>query len=163
MSMNQPMNSDEYEDYLASFDEAFAEAPIPTRGSMSNVPDGKYQVSIDKAMIRTNSNTGSTELALQLKVMTGEHAGRIIFHQRELDNPERMSYLRGDLNVIGVDIARLSELPKKLNQMLDVVLEVNTKTKKSKNDPTKEYQNCYLNKRLSDGADGPFVGDDLPF
>lgn len=160
------MDAREYEDYLASFDDAFAEAPTPVRGASGSVPDGKYQVKIDKVQIRNNVNTQATELAFQLKVLNGEHAGRIIFHQRQLDDPERMSYLRGDLHVCGVEISSLSQLPRSLENFLDIMLEVQVKSKTSKTDPSKSYQNVYLNKRITDGGDmdgANFSESDLPF
>lgn len=158
--MNTQMSAREYEEYLASFDQDFADAPLPER-SGGNVPDGKYQVKIDSVEIRSNQFNGGMELAMRLKVLDGPQSGRIIFHQREIDNPERMSYLRGDLNVCGLELQKLSELPRKLESLLDVRLDVQVKSKASKNDPEKIYQNVYLNKRLSD-ADG-VQDDDQPW
>lgn len=148
------MNAREYEEYLASFDQDFVAAEPPARVG-GNVPDGKYQVKVDAVEIRTNQNNGRMELAFRLKVMTGEHTGRIIFHQREIDNPERMSYLRGDLQTCGLDITKLSELPRRLNQLLDVLLDVQVRSKPNPKDPSKTFTNVYLNRRID-----AIVGDD---
>lgn len=163
--MSQTMNGmsmEEYEDYLKSFDEAFTAAPVPERGNYSAVPDGRYQVFIDKAEIRTNTNTGGMELSVQLKILGGEYQNRIIFHRRELDNPDRMSYLRGDLEVLGMgDVQRISQLPSQLKRMLDVKLEVQVKHKPNPNNPERPYVNVYLNKRLEERGDTQ--DDDRPF
>lgn len=129
---------------LSHLDDAYQTAETPQIGDL---PDGKYQVRIDRASFKQSNATGDWGLNLEMVVLSGEHEGRYIFKWSNLEDTERLGYLKADLTTLGYS-GLLSELEDNLAQLLDVKLEVQLKSKAGKTDPSKTYQNCYLNKNL---------------
>ncbi|MGH7143370.1 MAG: DUF669 domain-containing protein [Planctomycetota bacterium] len=135
---------------LAELDEEFDRAkPIET----GDLPDGKYQVRIQKAYL-DKSQTGNPMLKYDLIVLSGPHAGRHLFKNSMLLEAA-LPFFKADLKALGISLPKFHDLPNHLNQMIDQTLEVTKKTKG-------EYSNVYFNKRIEilagDGAgesDGP--------
>jgi hypothetical protein len=127
-----------------------------------DVPDGNYQVFVDKVELRT-SKSGDPMLFWQLRIIGPSHANQCLFRYSMIVTKQNMSFLKGDLALCGLELVRLSDLEtdSALAQLLDVKLEVNVKTKG-------DFQNIYFNKRIvSDVSSGPPpghpAGDDVPF
>jgi len=139
---------------LADLDEDYTQAEAPERKDFDEVPDGKYQVKVDKVGL-TISQAGNRMLQWQLRVLAGAHANRVIFKQSMLETPENLKYLKGDLSTCGVELTKLSELPERLGDLLDICLEINKKT-------TGEFSSVYLNQRIVvDGVEDTAPGSDV--
>lgn len=122
---------------LSGFDEDFAETEVEERDS---VPDGKYQVVVDKVEI-TTSKAGNPMLKWQLKIVSGQHSGRMLWRNNVIASKENLKWLKTDLHTAGVDLEKLSDLPSHLNDLLDVALEVTKRTRD-------ENENIYLNRQI---------------
>jgi hypothetical protein len=150
---------DDPSEALSQFDDDFAQAPVEEADG--DVPDGKYQVTVDRVEITKAKTTGSTMLKWTLKILGPHHAGRLLWRNNVIGSRENLRWLKQDLHVCGLDLARLSDLPANLERLLDVKLEVTKRTKG-------ENTNVYFNRRLI--LDAPASGgrhgrakDDLPF
>lgn len=137
-----------YKDLLEQFDDVWG-ATEPMKNEFSPLPDGKYQARIDVARIEENEEYHTVNLAWEFEVTTGEYQGRRIFKRSQLDNEERLVYLKTDLDRLGVKLDRLSDIESVLHQLLDLVVEVYLKTGKP-NDKGKTYQNCYINRLVGE-------------
>ena len=124
---------------LAKFDEEYAASEVEPN-QFDDVPDGKYQVVVDKVEL-TRTQNDDPMLKWQLKILGPQHRGRMMFRNNVIASKENIKFLKADLLTCGLELGKLSELPDRLADLLDVALEV---TKKTRGD----YANIYMNKRV---------------
>lgn len=125
---------------LAEFDEEFQDAQVEER-EREDVPDGTYQVAVDKVEVTRARSSGRPMLKWTLRILGPTHAGRLLWRHNVMATPENIRWLKQDLATCGLQLAKLSELPARLGELLDVKLEV---AKRTRGDNT----NVYLNRRI---------------
>jgi len=125
---------------LAQFDDDFAEAPVEER-EFEDVPDGKYQVKVEKVELTRAQSSGNPMLKWTLKILGPRCAGRLLWRNSVMASKENLKWLKTDLHTCGVDLDKLSDLPNRLGDLLDVTLEITKRTKG-------ENENIYLNRRV---------------
>lgn len=131
---------------LARYNDEFRSAPVEER-EFDEVPDGKYQVNIDRAELARSQSTDAPMLTLTLKVLGPTCTGRILWRnytwEHEIDKTRAFLFtrLKTDLATCGVVINELTELPARLGDLLDVKLEINKRTKEG-------HSNIYVNRRI---------------
>jgi len=138
---------------LSDFDDDFSSAEEP---SFDEVPDGKYQVRIDSVRL-DRSQRGDPMIKWDLLVIAGQHQGRHIF-KNSVITPAALPYVKGDLKTVGLQLAKFSDLSARLEDLLDVNLEI---TKRTRGD----YTNVYFNKRIeiAGGNSQSLSDDEVPF
>ena len=138
---------------LSAFDDEFSSAEAP---SFDEVPDGKYQARIDSVRL-DRSQKGDPMLRWDLIVIAGQHAGRHIF-KNSVITPAALPFVKGDLKTLGMELTKFSDLQQRLEELLDITLEVTKRTRG-------EYTNVYFNKRIqiAAGAAPPSSTNDIPF
>jgi hypothetical protein len=139
---------------LSNFDDDFSSAEAP---SFDEVPDSKYQVRIDAVRL-DHSQRGDPMIKWDLLVIAGQHQGRHIF-KNSVITPAALPYVKGDLKTVGLQLAKFSDLSARLEDLLNVNLEI---TKRTRGD----YTNVYFNKRIEiAGGNSQPLGDDdsVPF
>ena len=143
---NEQANSvvDEFD--LAQWDEEYVNAPVEER-EFEPVPDGKYQVVVDRVEMTKSQTSGNPMLKWKLKILGPKHEGAVIWRNNVIGSKGNVQWLKNDLHVCGLDLGKLSELPGKLGKLLDVMLEVTKKTKG-------ENENIYFNRRIVNDAAG---------
>lgn len=138
-------------DYLASLDNAYAEAEVREGGSGGLLPEGKHQMYVCGVSLGENKFIGAMQLAINLEVLDGEHRGRRATKYLPLTT-ERMEYLKNDLAVLGVDlsagIVKLGE-QETLQSMIDKVVDVTVKHKRKENGKG-VFQNIFINRCVGD-------------
>ena len=125
---------------LSQFDEDFRSESPAERGDMENVPDGKYQVVVEKVELAQAQSTGNPMLKWTLRIIAPRHINRILW-RNSVFTPNTLKFVKTDLHICGLDLEKLSDLPRNLSKLLDVKLEV---TKKTKGD----NENIYFNSRI---------------
>ena len=125
---------------LAQFDDDFAEAPVEER-EFEDIPDGKYQVNVEKVELTRAQSSGNPMLKWTLKILGPRFAGRLLWRNSVMASKENLKWLKTDLHTCGLDIEKLSDLPARLGDLLDVKLEVTKRTKG-------ESENIYFNRRI---------------
>lgn len=143
MEKNGFPNDEQHDEFdLAQYDDDFAGAPVEEK-EFEEPPDGKYQVLVDKVEMARSKQTNAPMLKWQLKIVGPRCAGRYLFRNNMIASPENVKWLKNDLATCGMDVQslKLSDLPNRLGELLDVTLEVQKKT-------NGEYANVYLNKRI---------------
>jgi Fe-S-cluster formation regulator IscX/YfhJ len=145
---------------LTQFDDDFQSETPAERSDMESVPDGKYQVVVEKVEIAEAHTTGNPMLKWTLRVLAPRYVNRLMW-RNSVFTPNTLKFVKTDLHICGLDLEKLSDLPRNLSKLLDVKLEV---TKKTKGD----NENIFFNRRIdNDRAPGNFrqeAGDALvPF
>ncbi len=125
---------------LAQFDDDFAEAPVEER-EFEDIPDGKYQVNVEKVELTRAQSSGNPMLKWTLKILGPRFAGRLLWRNSVMASKENLKWLKTDLHTCGLDVEKLSDLPARLGDLLDVKLEVTKRTKG-------ENENIYFNRRI---------------
>jgi hypothetical protein len=138
---------------LTSFDDEFESAEAP---SYEEVPDGKYQVKIQTAKLES-SQKGDPMIKFDLEIISGSQAGRHIFKNSVITQAS-LPYVKADLKTLGLELAKFSELSSRLEELLDMTLEI---TKRTRGD----YTNVYFNRRLNiaSASSGGFAEENVPF
>lgn len=141
--MTQPTQKD-----LEWFNDDFEQAEVVESGDFENVPDGMYQVFVNRVTLEKtggkSKNPGMPILKWDLQVFSGQHKDRHIFRNNIIATAENARWLKTDLHRCGmsVDGMRLSNLPERLGELLDVQLEVQVKSKDG-------YTNVYINRKIN--------------
>jgi len=145
---------------LSDLDQAFDDAD-PETSSFTPVPDGSYQATVESVELY-RSKTDRRMLKWCLKIMNPPHAGRLLWKYNGLET-EKMGWLKGDLAICGLTLERLSELPQRLRDLLDIPLEIRVRNTPGRDGGT--FTNVYFNRRLQFGEDDspPPNDDDAPF
>lgn len=118
---------------LADFDDDYAEAEAP---SYEEVPDGQYLVRVDSVAL-TETKKGQPMLKWTLLVLSGTHEGRKIYKNSVITSAS-LPFVKGDLQLLGVALARFSDLPNHLEDLLDKTIETTKRT-------NGEFSNLYFN------------------
>jgi len=125
---------------LSEWNDDYEAAPIE-ENKFDDVPDGKYQVSVEKVELARSKTSNNPMLKWQLRILGPNHAGRMIFRNSVMASAENIKYLKNDLHTCGLVLERFSDLGNRLNDLLDVKLEVTKKTRG-------EFSNVYVNRRI---------------
>jgi hypothetical protein len=104
-----------------------------------------------------SSQKGDPMIKFDLEIISGSQAGRHIFKNSVITQAS-LPYVKADLKTLGLELAKFSELSGRLEELLDVTLEI---TKRTRGD----YTNVYFNRRLNiaRASSGPTEGENLPF
>ena len=131
---------------LAQFEEEFAQAEVEER-DFETIPDGKYQVNVDRAELTRAQTSGNPMLKWTLRILAPKFRGRLLWRNNVLATRENIKWLKTDLHTCGLDLERLSDLPTHLEKLINVKLEVTKRTRG-------ENENVYINRRIVLEDDG---------
>ena len=138
---------------LAQFDDAFETAAVEER-EFEAVPDGKYQVNVDRVELTRAQTSGNPMLKWTLRILAPTHKGRLLWRNNVMASNENIKWLKQDLYTCGL------QLPGHLEQLLNIKLEVTKRTRG-------ENENIYFNRRIvmadDAGAPGAAMDDMIPF
>jgi hypothetical protein len=145
---------------LSRFDGDFAAAQIEEK-EFDPIPDGRYQVQVEHVEITTAKSSGNPILKWTLKILAPQFRGRLLWRHNAMATRENLRWLKNDLQICGLELQKLSDLPSHLERLLNVKLEVAKRTKAGS-------ENVYFNRRIvldeGGGAGWPDVNlEDLPF
>jgi hypothetical protein len=147
---------------LAQFDDDFESAAVEEK-EFDEIPDGKYQVKVDRVELTRSESSGNPMLKWALKILGPTNKGRLLWRNNVIASKDNVKWLKQDLYTCGLQIEKLSDLSDKLESLLDIGLEV---TKRTKN----EFENIYFNRRIvlsdedaTNSSGGHDVNDMIPF
>lgn len=132
----------------SEFDDDFDRAEVD---DFQIVDPGVYQVCVERAVFDQPDWADYPRLNLKCKILHGPFQGQLLFASGDC-NPEWIKYLKGLLVKMGFNPPpRPSEIPDRLAEMVDRVLEV----KVSANRQRPEYPKVYINRFLGMLGDPP--------
>ena len=138
MQYDTDQHNDENVD-LASFDGGFDETKAPS-GGFEKLPDGMYQVNVDRVELAKTKSTNRPMIKWQLRILAPTHSGRMLW-KNSVVTENALKWIKKDLITAGLILKKFSDLPSRLNELVNIQLEV--KKTSSGND-----DNVYLNKRI---------------
>jgi hypothetical protein len=112
-------------DELAELDEQFSETSYD---DIEGPPDGRYIVRVVSVKL-TRSRAGHPMLRWELEILGPTQIGAKVFRNNMWGSEANIKWLKRDLHVCGVDLGKFSDLPGRLADLLDVVVEVTVRTK----------------------------------
>lgn len=130
---------------LATFDADYEGAPIED-SDFEPLPDGRYQVLVERVEL-LRSRAGNSMLKWTLRVLGPQCQGRLLWRNNVIASAENLKWLKSDLHTCGITLSKLSELPARLTELLDIQLEVTKRTRG-------ENESVFVNKRI-EGAGAP--------
>lgn len=158
----------DHSDRLAKMQDAYDEAEAKTGGA-GLAPDGDYEGLIERFDFWEKEGGGPLKLITEISVQgDSEFAGLSapsVWH--ELEDPDRISYTKGYLEMLGLQGINLAKLPAALEPLCGKARVAIRVTSTEKNGKT--YRNTYVNELLD--GEGPASGktvssksdDDIPF
>ena len=129
---------------LSYLDDEYEETEVPDQ-DFSPVPDGKYQVLVERAEISTAQTSGNPMLKWTLRILGPAYRERLLWKNSVLLSG-LLQYVKKDLQTCGIHIQKISDLPDQLERLLDLKLEITKKTKG-------ENENIYFNKLISGASE----------
>lgn len=125
---------------LAALNESYENAPADPNALP---PDGEYQAIVDRFDVIESKKNGRLYLKTEMRVVGGQYNGWSASTLHDLEDPERIQWVKKHLTVLGVVVQDLSRLEEALGAALDVPVLITVKTSDDG-----EYRNCYVNDRL---------------
>ena len=107
---------------LSYLDDDFAQAEVKEH-DFTPVPDGKYQVNVDKVELTKAQTTGNPMLKWTLRILGPTNRDRFLWKNSVMIT-DTMEYVKKDLWLCGLPINKLSDLNGRLEDLLDVKLEI---------------------------------------
>ena len=128
---------------LQHLDDVWREAEVkPTAPA---VPDGEYNVEVI-AVELTRTQGGDPLLKWTLRVLDGDYQGRMLRRSNVIKTDANVRFLKKDLLTAGLDLERLSDLPREHKKLKGRKLFVKKQTRG-------EYSIVYINGLLVDDED----------
>ena len=78
---------------LSQFDDDYESAEVEER-EFEPVPDGKYQVKVDRVEIARAKSSGNPMLKWTLKILAPTHAGRLLWRNNVMASKENIKFKR---------------------------------------------------------------------
>lgn len=148
---------------LSDFDEWYEDAEIHENEGFKPLPDGTYQVFVDEVCIKETQKERKPMISWKFKVTSGAYQGRILF-KNSIVNENTISYIKTDLSVCDLKLNKFSDLDSRLEELLDINLEVKVSNKKyvDKKGEEKDTQNIYIQRKIVP-SDDEVPSEDIPF
>ncbi|MFH2000495.1 MAG: DUF669 domain-containing protein [Planctomycetota bacterium] len=125
---------------LSQFDDEFATTEIQDK-EFDDLPDGKFQVKIEKAELTRSKRKNLPMLKWTLRILNGPFAGRLLWRNNLIVTPDNLKWLKTDLFTCGLVLDKASDLKKRLPDLLDLKLEVTKRTRNGN-------ENVFLNRLM---------------
>ncbi|MFN9457602.1 MAG: DUF669 domain-containing protein [Acidobacteriota bacterium] len=142
---------------LRPYDEAYANEVVSEQEPWNSIPDGRYEVRVDRVELTQSKSSGNPMLKWTLRILGATFQNRLLWKYRAITE-NTLKYVKQDLWVCGLELPQFSALPSHLSALAGLELEI---TKISRG----EDSNIIFNRRLGsvDQGDGGVCDDDIPF
>lgn len=114
---------------LTRFDDEYARV-AQEHDNWETVPDGYYQTRVEDVRLSTTQTTGNPMLIWRLRVVGPTHCGATLSKTRIITS-KTLGQVKRDLSYFGINLDRFSELPERLEEMVDRDATVFKKTSSS--------------------------------
>jgi hypothetical protein len=126
----------EYVD-LTEFEEAYNSIDIDDR----SLKDGLYQVNIERVQLTKTKKNNIPVLKWMLRVIGPTNEGEVLWHSNLIKNESNLKWLKTDLIMAGLRLNSICDLQDRLEELLDVRLNVYKKT-------NGDYTNIYIKNKI---------------
>jgi hypothetical protein len=140
---------------LSQFDETWKKTPLAGDDHYSDIPDGHYEALVEEARVTATASTGKPMVVWTLRIQGPIAANRTLPKTRVITD-NTVAWLKEDLRKCGLDLERLSELPRRIHEIEGLVLPIEKRTKDGR-------MNVYFRWPERRQAAAPAGDDGLPF
>lgn len=114
---------------LSHFDDAYAKANLPAQDAPgAEVPDGFYETLVEDVVMGRTPRSGNPMISWRLLIQGPTNAGQRLTKHRVITE-KTLSFLKDDLSRFGLQMARLSELQSRLDEMRSREMRVMKRTR----------------------------------
>jgi hypothetical protein len=152
---------------LSRFDDEYARASTQAAQQpfYDEIPDGFYDASIEEVQIGQTANTGNPMIVWKLRIQGPECRGKAITKVRVITD-KTVAFLKQDLERLEVHLERLSDLPDRVDEMIERPVRILKRT-----NPQRRWTDVFfVSGRKGPASEGRQSGqwatgtdDDLPF
>lgn len=135
---------------LRRFDDAFRQVKTER---LSEVADGKYPVCVESVSLR-RASTGNPVLAWKLRIIGMTATNRILWKRRAITD-KTLPFIKEELEICGLNLLNLSDLPREAGRMVGAELEATKRTRNGNPD--------IFFSRMKANAAAVGAEDELPF
>jgi len=139
---------------LARFDDEWTKTTAHSDDLYSDIPDGTYDTVIEDAHLTETASTGRPMVTWRLRIKGPQAINRVVT-KNVVITENTLQFLKDDLQKCGLTVARLSELPDRLGELVDHPIGIEKRTKDGRS-------NFYF-RRQSVRTGQISLGDDVPF
>lgn len=139
-------------DPLAALDGVYATTQSEVDdGTVKPLPDGVYLAKVDDASVGTSRSSNEVMFVLEFEVLAGPKKGRKTWKRHMLTkkgqpNADAIPRLKGDLDLLGMQLAKLSELRTRAKDLNGKVVLIKVST-------PKEFTNVYIVRAVNDAGE----------
>lgn len=167
--MNPRSNSDTRPVDLRQFDSAFSRSEKQEPAARTNydeVPDGFYDTRVEDVTLSRTHTTGNPMVVWRLRILGPTCQGRCVTKMRVITQ-KTVSFLKEDLERLGLHLTRLSEVQNRMDEMIDREIRI-----QKKSNPARKWADIYfLRERKGPASEAPDseaawdagIDDDVPF
>ena len=142
---------------LSRFNHLYTTEPGAEPHSSSNsIPDGRYEVVVAEASLTTSQSSGNPMIRWVLRITGSTFRDRIL-RKHSAITEKSLPYVKKELEICGLLLARFSDLPMRVSELEGVELEVAKITKDS--DSKIYFNRAIASQTQPDGV----ANDELPF
>jgi hypothetical protein len=124
---------------LSHLDDAFGRARVAAR---ERIPDGTYEAQVELVELGRAPRSGDPMLSWTLTLLSPSAHGRRLWRHLVLA-PTNLAWLKRDLEICGLRLDKLSDLPRHLDALHGVRLKIAKRARGA-------YHNVYFLRRLPD-------------
>lgn len=148
------MTIDNLAERLGLMQSYFDAAAADTGSRYDLPPDGDYQALVHRFDIVESDKLQQVFLKTELQIDNHPaYSGRIVDMMHNLEDPDRIGYLKGHLALLGIpvdglDLREIRPGSELLQAVLDTPVEITVKTSKKLDNDGKPFRNVYCNRSL---------------
>lgn len=151
---------------LSVYDDDYARAGVPRAEAAppDEIPDGVYDAVIEDILLSRTATTGNPMVLWRLRIHGPQCEGKAVTKVRVI-TAKTLAFLKQDLERLDMHLDRLSDLPGRAPEMVDLKVRILKKTNSGRR-WTDVYFLGLLSGEPTDGANGAWpagTDDDLPF
>jgi uncharacterized protein DUF669 len=139
---------------LARFEDEWTKTSTSSDEMYSDIPDGTYDAVIEEARVSQTTSSGRPVVIWKLRIKGPQAVNRVVTKNRVITE-NTLAYLKEDLEKCRIQVSRLSELPARLEALVDHPIAV---AKRTKDGRVNFYFRWDSNRAGEIGPD-----DDIPF
>src|SRR5947209_8071575 len=112
---------------LKRYDAEYRAAEVDSKTDFAPVPDGKYEVTVEKVDLERTPNAGYLRILWQMRITGPTQQNRLLWKSSVI-TINSLRFVKAELQKCGLDLKDISELPDHIEKMANIDLSVTKRT-----------------------------------